>query len=44
MELIYETLHVLQDVVFFFTGAVWGRTTLAFSHAHSSPGGMKSHT
>ena len=44
MELVYETLHVLQNVVFFFTGAVWGRATLAFAHAHSSSGRMKSQT
>ncbi len=44
MELIYEALHVLQNVVFFFTGAVWGRPTLAFAHAHSSPCGVKSQT
>lgn len=43
MVLFYEVCHILQDVLFFFTCAVWRRPSLALAHAHSSSGWMEPH-
>ena len=43
MKLGYEPLHILQDVLFLFTGAVWCLPSLALAHAHSSSGGVETH-
>ena len=41
MKLRNEPRHVLQDVLFFLTGAVRGSSSLALAHAHSSSGGVE---
>ena len=41
MKFRYEPCHVLQDVLFFLTGAVRSSSTLALAHAHSSSGGVE---
>ena len=41
MELLDELVHVLQDVVLFFTCVVRGRPSLALAHAHGASGGVE---
>jgi hypothetical protein len=43
MEVLDEPFHICQNDIFCLTDAVGGSPSLALSHAHSSPGGMKAY-
>lgn len=41
MELLDQFVHVLQDVVLFFTCVIRGCPSLTLAHAHGAPGGVE---